>query len=159
MPYVGNYTLANHKEAEVAYSECRGDKEKKMHKGRAGDALAGSVRPLFVHDEVDRLVHCSPLPTLLEKMGNTLVLSHSRDIEQQRLQRRQWKVHISWRYSHSSCLFCFNKVFFLVTASMETNIADPSEILCRSLPTTETAETFFQKRRYRGGNWSVTPHT
>ena len=42
---------------------------------------------------------------------------------------------------------------------MERNIADPSEILCRFLPTAETAEAFSRKRRYRAGNWSITPQT
>ena len=48
---------------------------------------------------------------VLAMIGN--VLSDSRDNERQRLQRRQWKVHISWRYSHSACLSRFNKMFSL----------------------------------------------
>ena len=40
---------------------------------------------------------------------------------------------------------------------METNIADPSEILCRSLPTTETAEAFFQKETLQGWKLEYNP--
>ena len=41
------------------------------------------------------------------------LLSDSRNNERQRLQRRQWKVHFSTRYSHSACPFSLNTLFFL----------------------------------------------
>lgn len=34
-----------------------GMKKKNMHKGKAGDMPAGWVRPIFVFDEDDRLIH------------------------------------------------------------------------------------------------------
>ena len=39
------------------------------------------------------------------------LLSYSRDNERQRLQRRQWKVHFSRRYSHNARLFILNTLF------------------------------------------------
>ena len=36
------------------------EKKKTWPKGKAGDEPAGWVRPLYAHDENDRLVQCSP---------------------------------------------------------------------------------------------------
>ena len=36
------------------------EKKKTGPKGKGGEGPAGWVRPLFVHDENDRLVRCSP---------------------------------------------------------------------------------------------------
>ena len=36
------------------------EKKKTGPKGKAGEGLAGWVRPLYMHDENDHLVRCSP---------------------------------------------------------------------------------------------------
>ena len=36
------------------------EKKKMGPKGKAGEGPAGWVRPLYLHDENDRLVRCSP---------------------------------------------------------------------------------------------------
>ena len=44
------------------------EKKKTGPKGKAGEGLAGWVRPLYLHDENDRLVRCSP-PSLATAAG------------------------------------------------------------------------------------------
>ena len=51
------------------------EKKKTGPKGKAGEGPAGWVRPLYLHDENDRLVRCSPPSSAAaawKKRGSTL---------------------------------------------------------------------------------------
>ena len=50
------------------------EKKKTGPKGKAGEGPVGWVRPLYLHDENDRLVWCSPPSSVVgaRKRGSTL---------------------------------------------------------------------------------------
>ena len=50
------------------------EKKKMGPKGKAGEGLAGGLRPLHAHDDNDRLIWCSPSSSAatIGKKGNTL---------------------------------------------------------------------------------------
>ena len=58
------------------------EKKKAGPKGKPGEGLAGWVRPLYVHDENDHLMRCSPLSSALaaRKKGDciTCLICHQK---------------------------------------------------------------------------------
>ena len=82
----------------LSKNRCKGRRSLSVYE--AFNVLLMASKPLFVEG-------CSFMNP------SYYLLSDSLNNERQHLQRRQWKVHISWRCSHSVYLSRFSKMFSL----------------------------------------------